>query len=193
MNFNILRNRFKNLIKDNDGFGLTESIISIVLLSVIISYSLVFITKRQAALYEANLTAAINDEINRDIETMKNDLWANHYVPGKGLVPAKYDINSIYCGDVINTIRNFTSDNFSWTPGSNISNYQGQKRNKIFTGRPIKITRQIVSRSPLDLGNRTTMDYSIAKIVYIVTRDNQDTLWTSLDLTSEAHSWCSQN
>ena len=75
MNFNIFRNRFKNLIKDNDGFGLTESIISIVLLSVIISYSLVFITKRQAALYEANLTAAINDEINRERLCYKYYTW----------------------------------------------------------------------------------------------------------------------
>ena len=193
MNFYIFKNRFKNLLKNNDGFGLTESIISIVLLSTIISYSMLFVTKRQTALYEANLTAAINDEINRDIETIKNDLWANHYIPKKGLVPAKYDINHIYCGDVINTIRNFTTDDFSWIPGSNPNDYIGQKRNKIFTGKPIKIKRKIVSRTPLNLGNRTTMDYSIAKIVYIVTRDNQDTLWTSLDLSSEAHSWCSQN
>ena len=193
MHFHIFRNKLNKFKRDSNGFGLTESIISIVLLSVIISYSIVFVTKRQTALYESNLTAAINDEINRDIEAIKNDLWNHHYVPKKGLVPARYDIGGIYCGDVINTIKFFTTPEYSWTPGINVGDYKGQKRNKIFTGRPVKITRKIISKSPLDLGTRSTMDYSIAKIVYIVNRDNQEIYWTGLDLTSEAHSWCSQN
>ena len=71
--FNLFRKYKRKSIKNNSGFGLTESIISIVLLSVLISYSIIFISKRQETLYRANLTSAINDEIDRDIETIKNN------------------------------------------------------------------------------------------------------------------------
>ena len=63
--FNLIRKYKRKSIKNNSGFGLTESIISIVLLSVLISYSIIFISKRQETLYRANLTSAINDEIDR--------------------------------------------------------------------------------------------------------------------------------
>jgi len=195
MIFKIFEKRRKNYFLDNNAFGLTESIISIVILTTIIAYSLVFVTKRQSSLYEANLTSAINDEINRDIETIKNSLWQEHFIPRNPQLnkPAKYDVGGIFCSDVINTFRRFTNTNYSWIPGSNTGQYQGQKRNKIFTGRPVIIKRQIISVKPLGLGSSTTMDNSIAKIVYIVNRNNKDIHWTSLDLTTEAHSWCSKN
>ncbi len=195
MIFKIFDKRKKNYFLDNHAFGLTESIISIVILTTIIAYSLVFVTKRQSSLYEANLTSAINDEINRDIETIKNSLWQEHFIPRNSQLntPAKYDVGGIFCSDVINTFRRFTNTNHSWIPGSNTGQYRGQKRNKIFTGKPVIIKRQIISVRPLGLGSSTTMDNSIAKIVYIVNRNNKDIHWTSLDLTTEAHSWCSKN
>ena len=195
MRLKIFKKKAKDYFLDTNAFGLTESIISIVILTTIIAYSLAFVTKRQSSLYEANLTSAINDEINRDIETIKNSLWQEHFIPRdiKLNKPAKYDIGGIFCSDVINTFKRFTNTDYSWIPGSNTGNYQGQKRNKIFTGRPVIIKRKIVSVKPLGLGSSTTMDSSIAKIVYVVNRNNQDIHWTSLDLTTEAHSWCSKN
>ena len=64
---NLFRKYKRKSISNNSGFGLTESIISIVLLSLLISYSIIFISKRQETLYRANLTSAINNEIDRDI------------------------------------------------------------------------------------------------------------------------------
>ena len=190
---NFFKKKFtRKSLFSNRGFGLTESIISIVLLSVLVSYSIIFISKRQDTLYKANLTSAINNEIDRDIETIKNYLWVHHFKPKQGSTAAKYDISGKYCDDLINTFRFFTTDDYSWRPGSNKNSYYGQSRNKIFRGYPIIITRKIVSQRPLDLGNDLTMDKSIAKIVYVVTRNNEKTLWSSLDLTSEAHSWCSK-
>ena len=190
-----LNKRIKYHLINNNAFGLTESIICIVILTTIISYSLTFVTKRQSSLYEANLASAINDEINRDIETIKNSIWQEHFIPKDVKLnrPAKYDIGGIFCSDIINTFKRFTNTNYSWIPGSNTGNYQGQKRNKIFTGQPVIIKRKIISVKPLGLGTSTSMDSSIAKIVYIVNRNNQDIHWTSLDLTTEAHSWCSKN
>ena len=195
MSLEIFKKKAKDYFLDINAFGLTESIISIVILTTIIAYSLAFVTKRQSSLYEANLTSAINDEINRDIEAIKNNLWQEHFIPRNTTLnkPAKYDIGGIFCSDVINTFKRFTNTDFSWTPGSNTGNYQGQKRNKIFTGRPVIIKRKIMTVKPLGLGSSTTMDSSVAKIVYIVNRNNQDIHWTSLDLTTEAHSWCSKN
>ena len=182
----------KNHFLKEEGFGLTESILSIVLLSVIISYSIIFISKRQSSLYKANLTSAINDEINRDIEIIKNYLWVHHFIPKKGNVPAKYDISGKYCDDLINTFRFFTTDDYTWTPGSSQGNYTGQSRNRIFRGQPVQITRKVITKRPLDLGSDLTMDRSIAKVVYIVNKNNENIHWNSLDLTSQAHSWCSQ-
>ena len=115
-----------------------------------------------------------------------------HFKPKKGNTAARYDITRKYCDDLINTFRSFTTDDFSWKPGSNQNSYVGQSRSKIFRGQPVIITRKIVSSRPLELGNNLTMDRSIAKIVYIVNMNNENIHWSSLDLTSEAHSWCSK-
>ena len=189
---NLFRKYKIKSISDNNGFGLTESIISIVLLSVLISYSIIFISKRQQTLYRANLTAAINNEIDRDIETIKNNLFVQHFKPKTGNTAAKYDIPRKNCDDLINTFRSFTTANFSWKPGSSQNSYVGQSRVKVFRGQPVIITRKVISSRPLGLGNDLTMDRSIAKIVYIVNLNNQNIHWSSLDLTSEAHSWCTK-
>jgi len=190
--FNLIRRYKRKIILNNGGFGLTESIISIVLLSLLVSYSIIFISKRQETLYRANLTSAINDEIDRDIETLKNYLFVQHFKPKTGNTAAKYDISRKYCDDLINTFRFFTPDDFSWKPGSNQNSYSGQNRSRVFRGQPVIITRKVVSSRPLDLGSDLTMDRSIAKIVYIVKLNNENIRWNSLDLTSEAHSWCTK-
>ena len=190
--FNLFRRYTRKTILKNSGFGLTESIISIVLLSLLVSYSIIFISKRQGTLYRANLTSAINNEIDRDIETIKNNLFVHHFKPKTGNTAAKYDITRKYCDDLINTFRFFTTDDFSWKPGSNQNSYEGQRRSKVFRGQPVIITRKVVSSRPLDLGSDLTRDRSIAKIVYIVNLNNENIHWSSLDLTSEAHSWCTK-
>ena len=76
----------------------------------------------------------------------------------------------------------------TWTPGSNINSYKGQKRNKIFSGQNVRIERRIVSRKPFDMS--INLDRSLVEITYDVILNNQKEQWTSIQLTSEAHSWC---
>ena len=68
---------------------------------------------------------------------------------------------------------------------------KGQKRNKIFSGANVKIERKISSQRPLkNIGSDSSFDKSIAEITYNVTSNNKTTQWTSIQLSSEAHSWC---
>ena len=66
--FNLIQKKSKKYILNNSGFGLTETILSFLLLSFITTYALYFVSLRQSTLYKANLTNAVNDEIRRDIE-----------------------------------------------------------------------------------------------------------------------------
>ena len=80
-----------------------------------------------------------NDEIRRDIEKLKSELWYQHFnspTAGKTASYSTEDIKYIrYCRDVLNTSYELPSwRNRVWTPGSNKNSYSGQKRNKIFSG-----------------------------------------------------------
>tara|TARA_E500000331_G_scaffold116412_1_gene113682 strand:- start:12501 stop:13124 length:624 start_codon:yes stop_codon:yes gene_type:complete len=188
------------LLKIEDGLGLSESIVSILLLTFLIGYSMYFITMRQSIMYKANLTTAINDEIKRDIEKLKIELWNEHYKPPQNQIPAYYEtetstLPSIYCYNVINTFNRLPgSKNRVWIPGSNQNSYQGQIRNKVFRGSPVKITRNINSQRPMNIGSDFTVDKSIIEVRYNVEyqleKFKENIQWTSIELSSEAHSWC---
>ena len=186
-----------NLLKQ-DAFGLSETILSLVMLSFITTYALYFVSLRQSNLFNANLNNAINDEIRRDIEKLKSELWLQHYNAPKGNNSAYYSIGisssqpTYFCKDVLRTFAQLPSwRNREWTPGSNSSTYSGQKRNKIFSGKSVKIERNVSSQRPFYLGNDSQMDRSIAEITYFVTSNsNNKRQWTSIQLSSEAHSWC---
>ena len=181
----------------NDAFGLTETILSLVMLSFITTYALYFVSLRQTNLFNANLNNAINDEIRRDIEKLKSELWTQHYNAPKGNMSAYYSTGisssqpTYFCKNVLRTFFQLPSwRNKEWIPGSNSSTYSGQKRNKIFSGQAVKIERNVNSQRPFNLGNDSQMDRSIAEVTYFVTSNNKKTQWTSIQLSSEAHSWC---
>ena len=186
----------KKYISNERGFGLSETILSLLLLSFLTTYALYFVSLRQANLYKANLNNAINDEIRRDIEKLKSELWYQHFNSKTTGVNAFYSTQDIkyirYCRDVINTFYELPSwQNRVWTPGSNKNSYSGQKRNKIFSGANVRIERKITSKRPFkNIGSDTSFDKSIAEISYNVTSNNKTTQWTSIQLSSEAHSWC---
>ena len=78
-----LRESLKLRVIDKQGFGISESVISILLLSIITSFTMYLVSLRQQNLYKANLNNAIDDEIRRDIEKLKSELWYEHfYEPG---------------------------------------------------------------------------------------------------------------
>ena len=106
--FDINKYIYRRLSRE-DGLGLAESIISILLLTFLIGYSMYFISMRQSIMYKANLTTAINDEIKRDIEKLKIELWNEHYKPPTSKMPAYYEtettpIPSRYCFNAIYNI-----------------------------------------------------------------------------------------
>ncbi len=185
-----------SLIND-EGFGLTESIVSILLLSLIVSYSTVFISKRLQIVHNANLISAINDEIYRDTQKLKYELWEEHLVRSKdvSVTSSFYNVNTPatkkFCLNIAETLPLLPSwYPTKWTPNSNSISVAGQLRNSIFKGKPISIKRELKSSSPFDL-NYANLDKSLGKIVYIVEFKGETKIWTSIDLLSDAHSWCS--
>ena len=194
--YQLIVKQIKKYISNEDGFGLSETILSFLLLSFITTYALYFVSLRQSTLYKANLNNAVNDEIRRDIEKLKSELWYQHFnspTAGKTASYSTEDIKYIrYCRDVLNTFYELPSwRNRVWTPGSNKNSYAGQKRNKIFSGANVRIERKISSQRPFkNIGNDASFDKSIAEITYNVTSNNKTTQWTSIQLSSEAHSWC---
>ncbi len=189
-----LRKKIKyRILFDNKGFGISESILSMMLLSIITTFAVYFVSLRQQNLYKANLNKAIDDEIRRDIEKLKSELWHEHYHEPKGKGYGEYRTTgtnySQYCSDILNTFSRLPSaSRRTWNPGANINSYEGQKRNKIFSGNNVRFERRIVTRKPFNLG--IDMDRSIAEITYDVTVNNKKEQWTSIQLSSEAHSWC---
>ncbi len=189
---------YTRFLRNENGFGLTEAIISISMLTFLISYSLYFISLRQATMYKANITLAINDEIRRDIEKLKIELWNEHYVKANQLKKqSAYYATGIrsnpnyFCDNIIRTFIRLPSwKNRVWIPGSNERTYSGQRRNKIFRGAPIQITRNVSTKRPFDIGSDLTVDRSLAEVSYSVKNKNEEIQWTSILLSSEAHSWC---
>ena len=186
--------------KQEDGFGLTESIVSILLLSVLVAFSTLFIVKRLQTIYNANITEAINDEIKRDIQKLKYELWKEHLTLSSNVQvkTSSYDVNSAgknkYCTDIGNTLPLLPSWNpTTWTPNSTPSSVSGQLKNKVFKGRPVTITREFINEKPFNIGNNNFMDKSLTKLAYRVTYGGSSKYWTSVDIVSEAHSWCRPN
>ena len=184
--------------KNENGFGLTESIVSILLLSILVAFSTLFITRRLQTIYSSNLINAINDEIKRDIQKLKYELWKEHLQLSSNVQAqtSYYDVGSPskarFCKDILNTMVLLPSWNpTTWTPNSNSSSVSGQLKNKVFTGRPVTITREYISERPFNSGSINFIDKSLSKLAYRVTYGGSSKYWTSIDLTSEAHSWCS--
>ena len=83
------------------------------MLSFITTYALYFVSLRQTNLFNANLNNAINDEIRRDIEKLKSELWTQHYNAPKGNMSAYYSTGisssqpTYFCKNVLRTFFNY--------------------------------------------------------------------------------------
>ena len=177
--------------KKNNGFGLIETVLSLVFLTLISSYSLYFISARLKVIFNANITNAVNDEIRRDIEKLRSELWSDSFNPSENGNSAFYntDINS--CRNIYSRIIKLPSwEPSTWIPGSNKNSNKGQIRNKVLSGGGVSITRSLKTAPALKEANDNSLDLSIAQIKYQVKTKDFDKLWTIINLSNEAHSWC---
>ena len=182
---------YKRQTKDI-GFSLTESIVSFSILSIVSVTSLYFISIRQSTLHKSNITSAINDEIRRDIERLKYELWSLKYNEADINNPGNYEIYSVEdCKDIENSIMELPSWLPSeWIPGSTPGSGPGQIRNNVFKGRRITLSRELIVDSPFSIGSDDLVDKSLAKLIYKVRYNNKVINWSSIFLSSEFHSWC---
>ena len=195
----MIKNKFPNIltfknINDNFGFGLVDAIVSMSLLIGVITYGIYFSTLRLSTVFNTNLTASINKEIERDIERLKSDFWGMYFEESE-------DCKGEYClsnGDRLysNLCADFTQDIVnldSWNIEENSSNLliqswkPGSKRSKVFTGEPVTISRELLINSPLD---EQFLNKTIASISYRVTWSDKNIHWLSILMSPEAHSWC---
>ncbi len=180
-----------NIIKRNDAFGLVETVISLVFLTFLTSYSLYFISARLKIIFNSNITNAVNDEIRRDIEKLKAELWADNFNPSSNGNLAFYDTDLNSCRNIYLRIKSLPSWKPStWIPGSNKNSVEGQIRNKVLSGAGVSITRSLNTSRPLYKATDDSLDFSIAQISYQVKTKDFDKLWTVINLNNEAYSWC---
>ena len=189
---NYLINKKNNL----NGFGLVDSIVSMSLLGIVVSYSLYFITRRLDILYSANIFRSINKEIKRDIDLLKSDLWAM----GLNKNEKVYVIDNNYCIDLTEKIINLPNwiineskpNERSPIPPSGGNEkiqywWPDETRGKIFKGRNVLIVRELRVKS---FNRNNNLDKNISNISYRVKFNGNNLHWLSIDLGSEAHSWC---
>ena len=181
-------------INDNFGFGLVDAIVSMSLLVGVITYGIYFSSLRLSTVYKTNLTTSINKEIERDIERIKSDFWGMYFeqsesCQGEYCLTNGGRLSSDLCKD-------FTQDIFdlkSWNIEGKSSNIRVQswkpsgKRSKVFTGKPITISRELIINSPLE---EQFLNKTIANINYRVIFPNKNIHWISILIAPEAHSWC---
>ena len=178
-------------LKKNNGFGLIETVLSLVFLTLLSSYSLYFISARLKVIFNANITNAINDEITRDIEKLKSEIWKDNFNTASNGNLAFYNTESDSCRDIYSVIVNLPRwEPTTWIPGSDKNSIKGQIRNKVLSGGGVSITRSLITSNPLNKLNDDSLDFSIAQIKYIVKTKDFDRLWTVINLSNEAHSWC---
>ena len=182
---------FLGELKKNNGFGLIEIILSLVFLTLLSSYSLYFISARLKVIFNANITNAINDEITRDIEKLKSELWKDNFNTASNGNLAFYNTDISSCRDIYSVVVNLPSwEPSTWIPGSDKNSIKGQTRNKVLSGGAVTITRSLITSDPLYKLNDDSLDLSIAQIKYMVKTKYFDRLWTVINLSNEAHSWC---
>ena len=178
------------------GFGLVDSIISISLLGIVVSYSIYFATKRMNLLFTSNINRSINKEIKRDIDLLRTDMWSM----GLDASLKKYSMTDNSCINIstkILELPNWAINESRPNPNSprapllNSANIQywwpNVERGKIFKGRGILIVRELSIKS---FNENNNLDQNISNINYRVIWEDNNIHWISIDLGLEAHSWC---
>ena len=176
------KNRF-----NNNGFGLVDAILSLSLLAGIITYGVYFSSLRLTTVHSSNLIRSVNKEIERDIERLKLDLWSLFYNQNEG----KYELSDVECSDLAANIINLPSWNTQSNTSGEISQSwrPGEERSKVFSGNKVLITRELSISSPID---DESLNNSIGTLNYRVEWGLENKHWLSIDLGTEAHSWCKQ-
>lgn len=183
-------------LKNSDGFGLIENILSGSLLIILVTFSMYFISLRQKTIFNTNLTNAINDEIKRDIEILKSELKTYKLTENPEKDISIFQNDFINCNeDILDSVKNLEGwYPEEWNPGSNKNSRDGQIKNKIFKGSNVEIRRTLNKVNPLiNEFEDENLDSSIAKIQYLVKTDkNKDTwkIWTDILLSNELKSYC---
>ena len=183
-------------LKNSDGFGLIENILSGALLIFLVTFSMYFISLRQKTIFNTNLTNAINDEIKRDIEILKSELKTYKLTENPEKDISIFQNDFINCNeDILDSVKNLEGwYPEQWNPGSNKNSRDGQIKNKIFKGSNVEIRRTLNKVNPLiNEFEDENLDSSIAKIQYLVKTDkNKDTwkIWTNILLSNELKSYC---
>ena len=180
----------------SSGFGLVDSIVSISLLGIVLSYSIYFVTKRMDLLFSSNINRSINKEIKRDIDLLRSDMWAM----GLDATKKKYLIEQNSCIDISEKILGLPNWDINVTrpglnspapPSSNDKRIQywwpNQDKGKIFKGRGVLIVRELDIKS---FNKNNNLDQNISNINYRVKWNDNNLHWISIDLGAEAHSWC---
>ena len=120
-----------------------------VFLTLLSSYSLYFISARLKVIFNANITNAVNDEIRRDIEKLRSELWSDNFNPASNGNSAFYNTDLSSCRNIYSRIINLPSwEPSTWIPGSNQNSNKGQIRNKVFSGGDVSITRTLNTAPP---------------------------------------------
>ena len=182
--------------KHSSGFGLVDSIVSISLLGIVLSYSIYFVTKRMDLLFRSNIKRSINKEIKRDIDLLRSDMWSM----GLDTTKKKYLIDQNSCIDISGKILSLPNWNINVTrPGLNSPAppsgdderiqywWPDQEKGKIFKGRGVLIVRELIVKS---FNKNNNLDQNISNINYWVKWNDNNLHWISIDLGVEAHSWC---
>ena len=138
--------------KHSSGFGLVDSIVSISLLGIVLSYSIYFVTKRMDLLFRSNIKRSINKEIKRDIDLLRSDMWSM----GLDTTKKKYLIDQNSCIDISGKILSLPNWDINVTrPGLNSPAppsgdderiqywWPDQEKGKIFKGRGVLIVREL--------------------------------------------------
>ena len=180
----------------SSGFGLVDSIVSISLLGIVLSFSIYFVTKRMDLLFSSNITRSINKEIKRDIDLLRSDMWAMGIDTSK----KKYSFEGNSCIDIskkilglpnwdINGIRPGINSPAPPTPDDERIQYwwPDEEKGKVFKGRGVLIVRELDVKS---FNKNNNLDQNISNINYRVKWKNNNVHWLSIDLGAEAHSWC---
>ena len=175
---------------------MVDSIVSISLLGIVLSYSIYFVTKRMDLLFRSNINRSINKEIKRDIDLLRSDMWAM----GLDTTKKKYLIDQNSCIDISEKILGLPNWDINVTrPGLNSPAppsgdderiqywWPDQEKGKIFKGRGVLIVRELKIKS---FNKNNNLDQNISNINYRVKWNDNNLHWISIDLGAEAHSWC---
>ncbi len=190
------KNRKTSIIRiknESLGYGLVDSIISLALMSGLISYSIYFASVRMDVAYRANTTSAINNEIARDLERLKADIWSTNYNKKERRYDTNLKDHTMDCNDITKSLLSLNNWN---KPNSNIEkNYKIQSwypesnANNIYRGNRIKISRELTAIRPINIKDNG-INKSVANIEYSVTMNGIKRKWLNINLGAEVHAWC---